>query len=293
MTLFLFLAAGLLSAQPKACFTPEDRHIFHQYLTYISPYRNFSTDTLLEKTATFFLGKPYVANTLEITDEEMLVVNLREFDCTTFLETVIALTRTARSEKPSFDAFLAELQQIRYRRGVTDGYASRLHYTSDWVYENEQNGRIRNLSAVLGGINEEKTIHFMSTHRDAYKHLKTDDAVLQEIVTVEKEINGRGGFAYLPKAKIASIASRIPHMAMIGFTTDIEGLDISHVGFAFKKEDKLTFMHASSARERVVVDEKKLSDYCAGQKSCTGVLVAELMGTRNGLHWKDIINLAE
>ena len=277
MTLFLFLAAGLLSAQPKACFTPEDRHIFHQYLTYISPYRNFSTDTLLEKTATFFLGKPYVANTLEITDEEMLVVNLREFDCTTFLETVIALTRTARSEKPSFDAFLAELQQIRYRRGVTDGYASRLHYTSDWVYENEQNGRIRNLSAVLGGINEEKTIHFMSTHRDAYKHLKTDDAVLQEIVTVEKEINGRGGFAYLPKAKIASIASRIPHMAVIGFTTDIEELDISHVGFAFKKGDKLTFMHASSAKKKVVIDEKKLSDYCAGQKSCTGVLVAEIM----------------
>ena len=277
MTLFLFLAAGLLSAQPKACFTPEDRHIFHQYLTYISPYRNFSTDTLLEKTATFFLGKPYVANTLEITDEEMLVVNLREFDCTTFLETVIALTRTARSEKPSFDAFLAELQQIRYRNGVTDGYASRLHYTSDWVYENEQNGRIRNLSAVLGGINEEKTIHFMSTHRDAYKHLKTDDAVLQEIVTVEKEINGRGGFAYLPKAKIASIASRIPHMAVIGFTTDIEELDISHVGFAFKKGDKLTFMHASSAKKKVVIDEKKLSDYCAGQKSCTGVLVAEIM----------------
>ncbi|MEN6589184.1 MAG: N-acetylmuramoyl-L-alanine amidase-like domain-containing protein [Proteiniphilum sp.] len=277
MTLLLFVVAGLLAAQPKACFTPEDRLIFDQYLSYIGPYQHHSTDTLLEKTATFFLGKPYVANTLEITDEEMLVVNLREFDCTTFVETVIALTRTAKLEKPSFDAFLAELQQIRYRNGEINGYAARLHYTSDWMYENEQNGRVRNLSAVLGGIQEEKPIHFMSAHRDAYKRLKTDDAVLQEIMTVEKEINRRGGFAYLPKAKIASIASHIPHMAMIGFTTDIEGLDISHVGFAFQKEDKLTFMHASSARKKVVIDEKKLSDYCAGQKSCTGVLVAELM----------------
>ncbi len=276
MTFLLFLFAGLLSAQPKAFFTPEDRFIFDQYLSYIGPYQHHPTDTLLEKTATFFLGRPYVPNTLEIAAGETLVVNLREFDCTTFLETVIALTRTAKLEKPSFSAFLDELQQLRYRNGVINGYASRLHYTSDWIYENEQNGRVRNLSAVLGGIQEEKTIHFMSTHRDAYKHLKTDDAVLREIVTVEKEINGRGGFAYLPKAKIASIASRIPHMAMIGFTTDIEGLDISHVGFAFQKEDKLTFMHASSARKKVVIDEKKLSDYCADQKSCTGILVAEI-----------------
>jgi hypothetical protein len=272
----VFLAAGQLSAQPKAFFTPEDRLIFDQYLSYIGPYQHHPTDMLLEKTATFFLGRPYVPNTLEITAKETLVVNLREFDCTTFLETVIALTRTAKLEKPSFSAFLDELKQLRYRNGVINEYASRLHYTSDWIYENEQNGRIRNLSAVLGGIKEEKTIHFMSTHRDAYKHLKTDDAVLREIVTVEKEINGRGGFTYLPKAKIASIASRIPPMAMIGFTTDIEGLDISHVGFAFQKEDKLTFMHASSARKKVVIDEKILSDYCADQKSCTGILVAEI-----------------
>lgn len=276
MTFLLFLFAGQLSAQPKAFFTPEDRLIFDQYLSYIGPYQHHPTDTILEKTATFFLGRPYVPNTLEITAGETLVVNLRAFDCTTFVETVIALTRTARLEKPSFDAFLAELQQIRYRNGVINGYASRLHYTSDWIFENEQKGRVRNLSVVLGGIEEEKTIHFMSTHRDAYKHLKTDDAVLQEMVTVEKEINGRGGFAYLPKARITSIASRIPHMAMIGFTTDIDGLDISHVGFAFQKEDKLTFMHASSAREKVVIDEKILSDYCADQKSCTGILVAEI-----------------
>lgn len=276
MILCMFLAAGLLSAQPKTFLTPEDQLIFDQYLSYIGPYRHHSTDTLLEKTATFFLGKPYVANTLEITDEEMLVVNLRAFDCTTFVETVIALTRTARQEKPSFDTFLAELQMIRYRNGAINGYASRLHYTSDWVYDNEQKGRVKNISAALGGTIEEESIHFMSTHRDAYTHLKTDDAALQEIVSMEKEINQRGGFAYLPKAKIASVAGRIPHMAMIGFTTGINGLDTSHMGFTWRKADRLTFIHASSAKNRVVIDEKTVSNYCGGQQSCTGILVAEI-----------------
>ncbi len=276
MILCMFLAAGLLSAQPKTFLTPEDRLIFDQYLSYIGPYRHHSTDTLLEKTATFFLGKPYVANTLEITDEEMLVVNLRAFDCTTFVETVIALTRTARQENPSFDTFLAELQMIRYRNGAINGYASRLHYTSDWVYDNEQKGRVKNISAALGGTIEEESIHFMSTHRDAYTHLKTDDAALQEIVSMEKEINQRGGFAYLPKAKIASVAGRIPHMAMIGFTTGINGLDTSHMGFTWRKADRLTFIHASSAKNRVVIDEKTVSNYCGGQQSCTGILVAEI-----------------
>ncbi len=72
---------------------------------------------------------------------------------------------------------------------------------------------------------------------------------------------------------------RIPHMSVVGFTTGIQGLDTTHMGFAFKfkKEGELTFIHASSVKNEVVTDEKTLSDYCAGQKSCTGILVAEIM----------------
>jgi hypothetical protein len=204
------------------------------------------------------------------------VVNLREFDCTTFVETVIALSRTLESDVPLFETFISELRNIRYRNGVVAGYASRIHYTSDWVYEQEQKGRIKNISALLGGTREEKQINFMSTHRQAYKQL-VDDAALRDIISMEQKINARGGFAYLPKAQIAIAAPLIPHMAMIGFVTHINGLDISHVGFAYKNGNKLTFFHASSAQKKVVVDEKTLSDYCKEQKSCAGILVSQIM----------------
>ena len=39
-----------------------------------------------------FLGRPYVAHTLEKNDDERLVVNTRELDCTTLVETVSALS---------------------------------------------------------------------------------------------------------------------------------------------------------------------------------------------------------
>ena len=45
---------------------------------------------LILHNALTYLGKPYVAHTLEINDEEQLVVNLEEVDCTTFVEYVLA-----------------------------------------------------------------------------------------------------------------------------------------------------------------------------------------------------------
>lgn len=273
----LIFSGGTLFAQGNVHYMPDDRQIFGHYLSYIQPYRHLGADSVLEKTAIFFLGKPYVAHTLEITDGECLVVNLREFDCTTFVETVMALSRTVESDAPSFEMFVSELRGIRYRNGAVNGYASRIHYTSDWVYEQEKHGRLKNISTLLGGIKAEKKINFMSTHRQSYKQLVSDDEALREIIVVEKDINSRGGFVYLQKEEIANIASQIPHMAIIGFVTHINGLDCSHVGFAYKKGEKVTFIHASTNRMKVVVDEKTLDGYCQGQKSCTGILIAQFL----------------
>lgn len=277
LALFLFcMATVTLRAQPDIHDTPDDRILFDEYLAYIRAYRSSPSDIVLERTALFFLGRPYVAHTLEMGDEEQLVVNLRAFDCTTFVETVIALSRTASGPSPSFETFRKELQAIRYRDGDVDGYTSRLHYASDWVYENERKGLLRNLSGALGGVKEKKLLHFMSSHREAYRRIKTDDEMLGRIVATEEKMNRRGGFYYLPKERIAVVSNRIPHLSVILFTTGIEGLDVTHMAFACRKGEKLTFIHASSAAKKVVEEEKTVSDYCLGQRSCTGIIVAEI-----------------
>lgn len=267
---------GVMTASSREkVYTSEDRQIFDRYIAYIAPWRLASTDSLLEKTALFFRDTPYVSHTLEIDNDERLVVNLRQFDCTTFVESVIALVRTARSINPDFDSFLNELQYIRYRGGNLQGYASRLHYTTDWLYDNEKKGLLKNISAGLGGILEEKTIDFMTTHRDAYKQLKSDDALLKEMELCENRVNERGGFYYLPKESIADKKDLIPHFSVIAFTTTLKGLDVTHMGFSFQDRDKLTFIHASSRQGKVVIDQKSLHDYCGGQSSCTGIIVVK------------------
>ena len=266
-----------LNAQQLALYHPEDQQIFNEYLEYIKPWKSDSNEIILEKTAMFFLETPYVAHTLEVTDSETLIVNLREFDCFTYVETVLALYLTVKSDLPALDTFARNLQSIRYRDGEIAGYPSRLHYTSDWLYNNEQSGLLKNISGDIGGVREDKRIDFMSAHRDSYKHLKTDDEMLERIKVAEDNINSRGGFMYLPKANIAIAAPMIPHMAMIGFTTTVEGLDTTHVGFAFHTDEGMTFIHASSIENKIVIDESLLSDYCNSRNSCTGVIVAEVL----------------
>lgn len=272
---FLFVSTAVY-AQPRAIVAPPDLKVFDSFVEYIQQWKDEPDNVLLEKTAIFFLDKPYVAHTLEGGEMEFLTVNLREFDCFTFVETVTALVATVKSDTPNIETFTVNLEKIRYRGGVIDGYSSRLHYTIDWLYDNEKIGYYRNISSDIGGITENKVINFMSNHRDAYKQLKTDDAMLDKIILIENEINSRGGFSYLPKQNIRMAGSMIPHMSVVAFTTSIEGLDVTHVGFAYHKNGELTFIHASSLLNKVVVDDKSLSDYCKAQKSCTGIIVAEV-----------------
>ena len=280
LTLLFLLASWFVAFSAfsqNVDYETQDKVVFEKYATFIQPFQSKSKELILQKTAEFFLEKPYVAGTLDKNDTEKLVINLREFDCVTFVETVIALANTTASGNLSFDNFASQLQQIRYRNGVIYGYDTRLHYTSDWAYNNVEKNILSAMSQQLGGVLQTKTIDFMTSHPSAYNALKTDDSMLKKIKNTENEINKRKGFYYLPKDKITAKSAEIPHMAMIAFTTSIKGLDTTHTGFAYKKNGKLTFIHASSAKNKVVIDEKTLSDYCQAQKSCTGIMVMPVL----------------
>lgn len=274
--LLLFTVFLQAAFAQQSLYSKEDKTIFDAYAKYIQPFQQKTLEEVMERTALFFQGTPYVAHTLDLTPDEIFVINLRELDCVTFVENVMALSLTAKSHEISFEKFMDELREIRYRKGNIEAFDSRLHYTSDWMFENEKRGAIENISRKLGGKKEKKHIDFMTQHPASYDPLKNNPQMVRRIAVVEDSINARGGFYYLPKAKIASVASRIPHMSIIAFTTSISGLDTSHVGLAYKKNGKLRFIHASSVDMKVKVDEKPLVEYCAGKTSCTGIIVAVL-----------------
>ena len=219
------------------------------------------------------LGVPYVAGTLDGNPSEELVVRTDALDCTTFVETVLALCIADGRGERYFEGFKKALTQVRYRDGVLDGYASRLHYFSDWIRNNEQMGFVRECTTETAcAQSQELWLDFMSTHSDSYLPMKQDTTLVREIASLEKEWQGVQ-VAYIPKDKLylPSDELRIKDGDILAITTNIKGLDVVHVGFAFWKAGKLHLLHASSVAKKVMEDPQPLYDYSKNKKAHTGV----------------------
>ena len=214
-------------AADKLYYTDADRAIFDRYLSEMIPKKSLPTGELMVQTARFFLNAPYVAATLE-KEPEGLVINLREMDCMTLVENVVALTRTMQSATPSFDEFCKNLQTIRYRNGEIHDYTDRLHYTTDWIFENQRKGIVKDVTHEIGGISLPVDVSFMSAHPDSYKPLKDHPERVARIAAKEKEINARP-YYYIPESEIDQLAEGIKDGDIVCFVTTIKGLNICHV----------------------------------------------------------------
>lgn len=264
-----FLCCG--QAAEKVYVTEADRAIFDRYVSEMTADKSLPTGELMVKTARFFLDAPYVAATLE-KEPEGLVINLREMDCMTLVENVVALTSTMQSADPSFEAFCKNLQTLRYRNGEIHDYTDRLHYTTDWIFENQRKGIVKDVTPEAGGIAFPVNVSFMSTHPDSYKQLKDNPERTARIALKEKEINARS-YYYIPESDINKQAAGIKDGDVVCFVTTIKGLDISHVGVVCRVGDKLTFIHASTTSKKVIVNEAPLQEYVESIKRNSGIML--------------------
>ena len=212
-------------------------------------------------------GKPYEERTLEKPGPESLVVRFSSFDCFTLMETSLAAARSLKKGA----SFPEELQDIRYRNGQIEGYASRLHYTVDWAYNNSRMGLVQDVTREMGGIPRRKTINFMTTHRKAYEALK-DEGVFQSIADLEKMINQRTHY-YLPADRISNNEHLIREGDLIACTTSITGLDVTHVGIAVRVGKGIHLLHASKKAGVVIISEASLGNYVASQPKMDGVMI--------------------
>jgi len=220
-----------------------------------------------------FLNTPYVAKTLDRTKEEKLVVNLQELDCTTFAENCLALARTIKSNNASVATFCKELEGIRYRGGVLDGYASRLHYFSEWISDNESRHHVQSMAAQMGGEILPVILNFMSNHPKEYPQLINDPVTTAKIKTIEEKVSGQK-FYYIPASKFESIEKLTKNGDIVTLTTSIPGIDVSHVGILLQKEGRVYLLHASSSSMKVVVSTEPFAQYLAKSKKTTGVMIA-------------------
>ncbi len=227
-----------------------------------------------------FVGTPYQPHTLELPGPERLVVNLETLDCVTLVENVLVLARLSWGGNQDLaddlerfqGAFLAELLRIRYRQGVLDGYASRLHYFSEWIADNAALGILEDRGSALGGVTDRSAVNFMSTHPDAYRQL-ADPAVHGQIKEVERRL-GATPRHYLPAEQLEAAASGIRDGDIIAATSTVPGLDIAHTGFALWQGGTLHLLHAPLVGSHVQITQGSLAQRIARLGGQDGIMVA-------------------
>lgn len=246
----------------------------------IKPHNNVmcqppDLSTCIIENASFFIGTPYVAHTLESGHEEKLLIYNDKYDCVTFVEYVLALTIYQNQTSEPKKTIPQIITNLRYRNGIIDGYGSRLHYFTEWLIHNEKNQIIKQITTQIGGQPFDKKINFMSTHKSKYPQLNNSKD-LQKVNDAEIYLD-KQNLTYIPKYKVRASFTQINNGDIIAITTGIDGLDIVHTGFAYRKGNDIHLLHASEKEGKVVISDLPLDEYMIKNKAQSGIMVARVM----------------
>jgi hypothetical protein len=282
----LAIASG--SRRPAAHVTAADRRVFERLIAVMKGVPPGPRGGRLTAAGLALEGTPYAAGALEVPGPERLVCHLGGLDCVTFVETCLAAARTSRLDPPSprmatkgrvathqdvFEEFMAELRLLRYRDGTILGYASRLHYFSEWLRQNAARGVLADLTADLGGVPEIRQIDYMTTHRKLYPRLASD-RTFQAMLAVEAALSARP-LIVIPRDRLAAAEGRLEDGDIVAIVPTTEGLDVSHTGLVRRGTDgRVHLLHAPDVGDRVRTTIETLGEYVAAHPKVRGLMVA-------------------
>lgn len=252
-----------------------------------------SVSELMVSVALELLETPYLWASLE-SEPERLQVFLDKTDCILFVELSACLALTLKGKRivqagdgvrfvpravpsvqdaePSYALLCDNIRNMRYRLGVVDGYASRIHYTSEWLLQNATNGILREYTGELG---EEfvQEFFYMSAHPNRYHQLAKDVCELGRIRMIEEHLNAQKPFYYISQESLRreQVMAHIRSGDIITFVSPHPGLDLAHVAIAYETGGTMHFIHASYGAGKVIVEPRSLAEY-AGR----GIRVARM-----------------
>lgn len=230
-----------------------------------------------------FIGSPYILGPLgegaKARYDQFPLYRTDGFDCDTYVNTVLALALAN-----SLESFTQCINYTRYKNGQIS-YINRNHFTSiDWNRNNQQQGLLKDITRELKNQKNQSVAKLSDTLIDKagwYGAKKIDsirltpsneqqqEARLSELKAAGKKLNKhRAQIAYIPLHALFPEQSKpdyylfnqIPNGAIIEIVRpnwDLRerigtSLDVSHLGFAFRINNKLYFREASSEYGKVV-----------------------------------------
>ena len=184
-----------------------------------------------------WIGKPYRAFSLDQADRERLQIDLQGFDCFLLVEQALALARSQ-----TIAGFERQLQQLRYGGQTTD-YCHRQHYFTRWAQSAIGQGAIEDLNPDLPGVTQrQRRLNFMSRHPGSYKPMQQQRqrdciAALERNLVVEQN--------YIPLQALPVAMPKLRDGDIFALVTDVDGLDVTHVGLVERVGDQVNGLHAA------------------------------------------------
>lgn len=199
-----------------------------------------------------FLGAPYVISPLgegpahDIDPDPR--IRFDAFDCTTFVETGIAL-----SMADSYQEAQTLLDVIRYRNGDAH-FIHRRHFPeSEWIPELIEMGFLQDITAMVAG----KDVSFEKKRLDLKRWKKRKKKILDELPTSRIPI-GTFTLPVWPLKKAYRSYKKIPEgtvLNLVRINRESVPVRVSHQGLVINKNGKLYLRHAADRMYHSVVDE--------------------------------------
>jgi hypothetical protein len=190
-----------------------------------------------------FLGQIYKPYPLigSVDTPEVFTASLNGFDCVTYIETILALSRSS-----TVADFVEWLRKIRYEEGRIQ-WDRRNHYMTAWIRNNERGGIIHPVGNGVPAVTKERRL-------DVVPGLAAKRTRLQCV----------------PKSSLPALKSHLQTGDLIFFASTRKNLDIFHCGIIVRDGRRILMRHASRSRGGVV--EQNLDEFLKANRMA-GVIV--------------------
>ena len=192
-----------------------------------------------------FWASQYAVGLLDESPEEKLVVDLTQFDCVLYVEVVLAMAFGVAAAEYDFSSFRQRLKSIRYRAAISTAIVAAC-IISPSGSPTIRPRSCKDITRASGGVPLDKTLNFMSSHRDSYPRLAANDSLFRGIIEMERGLEGVALF-HIPQDRIHLSYDALRDGDILALSTHINGLDVTHTGLAFAQPDgTFGMLHAST-----------------------------------------------
>jgi len=190
-----------------------------------------------------FLGKTYKPYPLigSVDTPEVFTASLNGFDCVTYVETILALSRSS-----TVADFVEWLRKIRYEHGRIQ-WDRRNHYMTAWIRNNQREGVIRAVRNGARAVTKERVLDVVPGLAAKRMHLQC-----------------------VPKSSLPALRSHLQTGDLIFFASTRKNLDVFHCGIIIREGKRILMRHASRSRGAVV--EQDLDEFLNANRMA-GVIV--------------------